>query len=399
VQEMRRTAATADATADAGSGGCLGSGRRRCRIVILGGGITGVATAYYLGHETKGVVLVEQSKVGAAASGKAGGFLARGWGTPGITQQLHERGFDLHEKLAQELNLKSFRKLPTLEVAVLPSNQSRTKRAKTHVDTEGETSFLLNSETTKSSMMDPDTAQVTPMELVTNLWKRAEAAGAELVIDKASNLAEDNETGELIVDLANGGSLVAEKVVLAMGPWTTLAEDWNLPLSVKIPIVGIASSSMIVRSQVPVTPSAVFCSEDENQCHLEIYPRPDQTLYVCGFGGSPHLGKKKLSELGPDDVRPNETRLPSVKRSFSHIAAESISRSSETDINCCLRPCTEDSVPMIGKLSENLLIGTGGNCWGILWGPAIGMALANLTLGKSPEIELKPFDPFRFSKA
>eukprot|EP00961_Rhodomonas_salina_P246522 3330934-Rhodomonas_salina.2 len=37
-------------------------------------------------------------QVAAAASGKAGGFLARGWGN-GATRQLHELSFDLHEQV------------------------------------------------------------------------------------------------------------------------------------------------------------------------------------------------------------------------------------------------------------------------------------------------------------
>ena len=53
--------------------------------------------------------------MGAAASGKSGGFLAREWGS-GCTVQLHQKSFDLHKKLAKELNIESFRMVNTLSV-------------------------------------------------------------------------------------------------------------------------------------------------------------------------------------------------------------------------------------------------------------------------------------------
>ncbi|CAE7247581.1 unnamed protein product, partial [Symbiodinium sp. CCMP2456] len=69
-------------------------------VVICGGGIVGCATAYFLTLKGLRPVLIERAAVAAAASGHAGGFLARGWGS-GATEALHHQGFDLHEKLAK----------------------------------------------------------------------------------------------------------------------------------------------------------------------------------------------------------------------------------------------------------------------------------------------------------
>ena len=70
------------------------------KIVICGGGIQSAAIAYYLSLRGVKSTIVERSQVACAASGKAGGFLARGWGS-GATRQLHEVSFDLHEQLAK----------------------------------------------------------------------------------------------------------------------------------------------------------------------------------------------------------------------------------------------------------------------------------------------------------
>jgi hypothetical protein len=49
------------------------------RVVICGGGVIGACTAYFLSRRGIDVLVVERSEVAAAASGKAGGFLALEW--------------------------------------------------------------------------------------------------------------------------------------------------------------------------------------------------------------------------------------------------------------------------------------------------------------------------------
>ena len=46
------------------------------RVVICGAGVIGACTAYFLARRGIDVVVVERTEVAAAASGKAGGFLA-----------------------------------------------------------------------------------------------------------------------------------------------------------------------------------------------------------------------------------------------------------------------------------------------------------------------------------
>jgi glycine/D-amino acid oxidase-like deaminating enzyme len=66
------------------------------KVVIVGGGVIGCSTAYFLSLKSScQVTLVEQCEVAAAASGKAGGFLARDW-CSGPLDVLARRSFDLH---------------------------------------------------------------------------------------------------------------------------------------------------------------------------------------------------------------------------------------------------------------------------------------------------------------
>jgi glycine/D-amino acid oxidase-like deaminating enzyme len=75
-------------------------------IVIIGSGIIGVSTAYYLSRldKTPGnqIHLIESSdRLFASASGYAGGFLAKDWFSPAASA-LGELSFNLHKQLAEE---------------------------------------------------------------------------------------------------------------------------------------------------------------------------------------------------------------------------------------------------------------------------------------------------------
>lgn len=71
-------------------------------VVILGAGIHGASIAYYLSTKF-GIfpTVVERTGIAAAASGKAGGFLAREWGSA-TTRELHQVSFDMHETLGNQ---------------------------------------------------------------------------------------------------------------------------------------------------------------------------------------------------------------------------------------------------------------------------------------------------------
>ena len=369
------------------------------RVVIVGGGIHAVSTAYFLTQRGIKPTVVERSAIAAAASGKAGGFLAREWGD-GATVALHRQGYDLHKTLAAELGVESYREVPTLSLA----GGGRRKSKSTSTRSPPASWISPNAAT---EPMHGATAQVTPLELTTKLWAAAERGGATLLIDTVTGVELDEDDAAVTAVMLAGRSgqptrLPADKVVLAMGPWTgPLAEDW---LGIEFPMQGIKSTSIVFADCKPVVaaPFACFCEEDANGCHLELYPRPNGEVYVCGVGGSDYVSGDRLREGGdcesPELIKANPARVEAAIKSFSGLTT--LGGRAPDVAQACMRPCPEDGLPSMGEVPgvAGAFISAGHNCWGILWGPISGKAMAEAVAdGKASSVDLRAFDPGRFT--
>src|SRR5258705_5297572 len=71
-------------------------------VVIIGGGIVGMVTAYYLARAGVASVVVERDAIGSHASGFAYGGLSpvTGAGIPGPLAEMAQAGMRLHPRLA-----------------------------------------------------------------------------------------------------------------------------------------------------------------------------------------------------------------------------------------------------------------------------------------------------------
>ena len=76
--------------------------------------------AYFLAKRDVPVILVDPVGIAPAASAKAGGLLARDWRDGTALEELQQKGFDLHQELADELGSETiqYRRLTCAAVAV-----------------------------------------------------------------------------------------------------------------------------------------------------------------------------------------------------------------------------------------------------------------------------------------
>lgn len=304
---------------------------------------------------------------------------------------LHKVSYQLHKELAQKLNLQSYRELPTLEVYV----HSKGLRIAPWLDREG-----------SAVLMDRNTAQVTPFEFTNKVYQAAEALGTRILYDRACGLDRDEDGRVTGVVLEKAGRLAAKQVVIALGPWSGVAvEDW---LDLPLPMEGLRSTSLILSKLSPLLEPAqayaCFCEEDENACHLELYPRPNGDLYVCGCGGSDHVFGDRLRSDGEcgraEKVAADEGRAEKALASLRALSSMTDNLPADhVTTQACMRPVTPDGWPVMGEIPGvgNAFISAGHNCWGILWAPACGLAMADLLVtGQTSLFNMQPFTPERY---
>lgn len=184
-------------------GGVRGNPPKRAEVVIVGAGVVGASTAYYLArdHGIRSLVL-ESNEPAGAASGKAGGFLARDWTEGSPKHELVKASFALFPALVEELKEDvQFRMVDTRSVvadtrrsgpAGLAAGTESGRRAVPWLDGR---QFGADS---MGSASDGDTAQVHPGLLTLALLRRArELAGTAVVRASAESFefCEPTEPG------------------------------------------------------------------------------------------------------------------------------------------------------------------------------------------------------------
>ncbi len=231
-----------------------GSGHR-ADLVVVGGGFTGLWAAVQAKEDdpSRDVVLLERGRLGIAASGRNGGFvapslthgLAQGlacW--PGEVPTLERLGAENFAGLAESLvhhGIDADFHVPGELTLALTEHQVPTVREsyelhRAHgVDvsllTAAEARARVDSPRYLSGLFDPEVGLVDPARLVWGLAAAAERLGVR-VHEDTSVTAFDREDGAVMVR-TEWGSVRADRVVLGTGAFRGLLKRlalWTLPV-------------------------------------------------------------------------------------------------------------------------------------------------------------------------
>jgi glycine/D-amino acid oxidase-like deaminating enzyme len=233
------------------------------------------------------------------------------------------------------------------------------------------------------------TAQVHPGRFTEAMMRAAEAHGAELRTASATGIARGADGVAQGVETEDG-TIAADAVVIAMGPWSRLAGQW-LPLP---PVFGLKGHSLVFETCSRIPPEALFIEYEEAsgaRSSPEVFPRADGTIYVCAISSDSPV------PLDPAEVAPDPgaiERLEAICRALSPVLAESRILARQA----CYRPVTAHGLPLIGAVPgvKGAFIATGHSVWGILNAPATGEALAELIVeGDARVVDLAVFTPGR----
>ncbi|MCK1288568.1 FAD-binding oxidoreductase [Bradyrhizobium sp. 44] len=356
------------------------------RVVICGGGVIGACTAWFLRRHGIDVILVERTEVAAAASGKAGGFLAHNWCEGSPLDALARRSFALHAQLPDEIAGDwGHRPMSAYSGSVAADGHPRR-------DTPSALGWLSNGVIiTQRIGTTETTAIVHPKKFTSAVMNAALAQGAELRIGHVTGIMRDAD-GTTATGVAVDGRIVeADAVVIAMGPWSLLAAQWmSLPA-----VYGQRSPSIVYDTGTDVPADALFLESEENgsAVSIEVFPRADGSTHITALSDIAPL------PLDPAAVTPDNDAIARLQTMSERLSPQF---RSERIIarQACFRPVTQDGLPLIGKVprSEGLYVATGHNVWGILNAPATGEAMAQLIAeGATRSVDISPFDPARLA--
>lgn len=99
---------------------------------------------------------------------------------------------------------------------------------------------------------------------------------------------------------------------------------------------------------------------------VEVYPRPDGTIYICGIGGSDYISADQL-KLGAfrDQCDANPSRVDAASAAFRQLSTMYENNGRVAVTQACMRPCPPDALPYMGKIPgySGAYINAGHNCW------------------------------------
>lgn len=361
-------------------------------VAIIGGGIVGCATAYYLAKQGASVVLLEKGRIGGQATGASAGMLApvaeakrpgafldlvvgalRDYpsavseveSASGISTGYNQRSI-LRVAFNAEDESKFALALPMYELAHLPYKRLDGAAA-------GDEEPALG-DGVVSAILSPEEGQVLPRQLVQSFRHAAGLLGAEFREDaEVTSIAPG--IGGVSVDLIDG-TVQAERVVIAAGAWSS---RFGAALGTAIPVFPVRGQIAAIKG-LPIPVRHVLYSYGGYAV-----PWPDGRLLVGATqeeaGYAPHTTVEGIQQI----LSGGRRLVPSV------------SEGEIDDLRAGLRPGSPDTMPYLGPAQghDKVWVATGHYRNGVLLGPFTARLLAESMADGRISDALKPFVPGR----
>ena len=358
-------------------------------VAIVGGGVIGVAIAYFLAQRGMKPLVIEGTEVAYGASGKSAGLLSPGLphddDETGALPPLIARSVALHKAVAELLDgpaTYDYTPYVTCLVARNEEEAADLHARAAHLSAEpipheeiAERCPWLDRPV--AGGLAQRTAQIDSARFTQRLLEAAQSMGASLRMGRAVGLVggEDYVDGVELDD----GIVTADATVLAMGPWSLRAAAWlDLPVPVR-PLKG-----QIVHLEPSAEPPPGGFSDMHGHY---VVTRPT---------GLVHVGATEEEE--GFDMEPTEAAQEFILSTLAEFTSR-LEGMRVVNQTACLRPVSGDGLPIIGAAPgrRGAYVATGHGRKGVILSLATGEATAELIMeGSSSEVDLSPFDPARF---
>jgi len=367
----------------------------KTHVLVAGAGVAGAAVAYFLAKEGVSSLLVERDSIASHSSGFSFGMAnpLEGSGLPEPLLPLTLVAARMHEELARELKETtgidtSYRRMLHLTLAL---NEQEAEELQGDLAWQQKTGLgvrWLGAEEVRSreprvadgvvgAVEISDMAMMDSYRYTLALVEGAEKLGARLVYGEVIGL--EREDARFRVKLSRGQEVEAEKVVLAMGPWTGSGPSKWLGFSVPVePLRG-----QILRLELEDPP--LECCLGRSGSYIG--PKADGLVWAG-----------TTEEHAGFDENPTAEGQESIIQNLLTMAP-ALAEARLVQQTACLRPLSSDNLPIIGEVPgwHGVYLATGAGRKGLLLSPPMGQAVCDLIVRGKTDVPLEFASPLRFS--
>jgi glycine/D-amino acid oxidase-like deaminating enzyme len=375
-------------------------------VLIIGGGVSGCATAYELARRGVRATLLERSDLNTEASGRNSGSLhgqiqhepflelgedwARGF-APGLLmlRRSLRRWQGLSEELGTDLEVVTRGGLLVADSEAQLADVARKVELERELGVEsrlldreellGLAPYLAADQVVGGELC-PSEGKANPLLAGPAFARAARGLGAD--IRTATGVSGLEREGGRFLARTGRGSFAADRVVVCAGVGTAALLE---PLGVSLPIGGSPIQASITEPLRPMIGNLVYYAGEK----LTVKQTASGGVLIGGGWPSLPATAERPNRVSPDSLREN---LRVARRVIPPLGGARVLRSWPGVGNS-----TPDHLPVIGELDAvpGLFVGTF-PYMGFTAAPEVATALADLVCGHEPEHDLAPFSPARF---
>lgn len=377
--------------------------------VVVGAGIVGVCTAFELARRGVSVTLIDRGGVATGTTGLGEGNVLCGDKDAGPELTLTIAGLDVFDELDALLGpVAGIRRKGSLLVfpeertwAAEPARVARLRAAGVDVRSVPPEDIPALEPELRGALFGashfPRDLQCDPRAIARALAEHAVALGCVLRTDAlVESLAVDAAGRVVGVELEGGACVEADTVVLAAGPWSgPLAAGAGLTLPLE------PRKGQLARVRLPTPDERFLRHKVVDGSYLLSVASTDagrqiSTVVETTADGGVIVGSSR-ERSGFDPTVDHDLALHVRERAARLVPALAGCEIDEVWVG--FRPWLPDHLPAIGasRVVPGLVVGTGHEGAGVGQGPITGRLLAQAITGEPPALDLRPFDPDRFS--
>lgn len=352
-------------------------------VVVVGGGLVGLACATAIAREGLRVLVVSSNEHGAA-SGVSAGILAPSVGRPpAAVRQLGVVARDLYPEYVSTLMARTGRQVSLDRIGVLEIAPDEANASDLRERLHGESTWIDASTLAglEPSLAPAVGALLHPFDGAVDAAALLEAVRADAERDARVFLVEGKVTrlhaaGERpVAELETGARVEAGFVVLAAGAWIGSIQGLPRPLPV-VPVRG-----------------QILAFDNPGPRHVVMGSRG----YLVRRGNRSLAGS--TVEYVGFDAGTTDDGAEQIRRMALELAP-SLGASAQVAHRAGLRPATPDLLPIVGPEPDcqGLLYACGHSKNGVLLAPLTAQVIADLIARGSSAIDIRPYSPDRFGK-